>query len=57
MIDYPRVSPYRGAYKPPRKEPKDQQGQERMHDLVHADKLRPRSKITLARLRDQRDRD
>ena len=45
------------AQKPPRKEPNDQQAQKRLHDLVHADKLRPRPKITLARLGDQRDRD
>ena len=45
VIDYPRASPSRTAYKPPRKEPKDQQAQKRLHDLVHADKLRPRPKI------------
>ena len=57
MVDYPRVQPYRGRYKPPRKEPKGQQAQKRLHDLVQADKFRSHPKITLARLRDQRDCD
>ena len=50
---------YRGiaAYRPPRKEPNGQQAQQRLHDLVQADKLRRRPQVTLARLRNQRDRD
>ena len=29
MIDYPRVQPYRGRYKPPHSEPMDQQATEK----------------------------
>ena len=56
VIDYPRVSPSRRGYKPPRKEPKDRQAQQCLHDLVQADKLRPRPKINLARLRNRGSR-
>jgi hypothetical protein len=33
MIDYPRVKPYRGRYKPPPSEPEDQQAAEKRQPL------------------------